>query len=137
MKIYVIDASVILRTLSDKGGPADKFFRKLLTHQKKKRVHLYSIPYLLLEIANGLRFTLKESKFAEESLKECINLPIKYFPLTNSHIDKALQLSYQYKTTVYDSLYHVVAAFLDGIFLTCDAEYVSKAKGYGNIKLLR
>ena len=39
--------------------------------------------------------------------------------------------------TFYDASYHALALLLKGTFLTADKKYYEKAKGFGNIKLLR
>ncbi|MBI2616610.1 type II toxin-antitoxin system VapC family toxin [Candidatus Gottesmanbacteria bacterium] len=136
MKIFIVDASILLRTLSNKGGTADIFLRKLLADQKSNSTHLYSTSFLMIEVANGLRFSLGDEKFARDSLRRLSILPIRYIEITSSYLEEALRWSYTYKTTVYDSIYHVVAKMLDGTFLTCDDEYYQKAKSVGNIKLL-
>ncbi|OGG14270.1 hypothetical protein A2773_06660 [Candidatus Gottesmanbacteria bacterium RIFCSPHIGHO2_01_FULL_39_10] len=136
MKIYILDASFIVRTITEKSSKADLFLRSLLTHQKAKEIQLYSIPFVLIETANAFRFTFKDKSITLKSQKICANLPLTYYYPTNTDIERALEWSYQHQTTVYDSLYHVVATILDGTFLTCDEDYYKKAKSEGAIKLL-
>lgn len=137
MNAYIIDASVILNSLLHPKDSVDRQFQKLFQEQKKKEIQLYSIPMVQMEIANGLRFALTDEKSAQNAFREYTNLPLEYVQQTNAHIEAALCWSYNYKTTVYDSIYHVTAKMLDATFLTCDNQYYQKAKSAGNIKLLR
>lgn len=136
MMVYVIDASVVLTALLHKSGKVDEYFRSVLYQKKKDKVQIYSSPFILLEIANGLRFTLDDVAVSEEILGRFKMLPIDYFAVSDQHIQEALRKSYHYDTTVYDSIYHVIAKLLNGTLLTCDRHYFIKAKDWGNIKLL-
>lgn len=134
MKIYVVDASVLLTSLLEEKENAAKELQNLLERVEKKSVQVYSSCLLPLEIANGLRYTLKDKNLCQETFDKFSSLPISYFSFKIEHIQKALVLSYELKTSVYDTSYHVLAKLLSGTFLTADKEYYTKAKNLGSIE---
>jgi len=136
MKKYILDASVILTFLLGNNLKLNKSFITLLKENQKGNNQLYSIALLPLEVGNGLRYSLDEENLAKEALVKFLKLPVKLFSLTEAHYQKILLLSYQLKTSFYDTSYHWTAKLLKGIFLTCDKDYFKKAKQLGSIKLL-
>lgn len=136
MKLYVLDASVVLTYLLGRSSTVKNKLSKVLHQVKNGKVKLHSTYLLPLEIGNGLRYSLTEKSLANEVLQKFLNLPIEFFVFSPAHLTKILQLSYLFETSVYDTSYHFLAKLLKGVFLTCDAEYFKKAKKFGNIKLL-
>lgn len=136
MKKYILDASVILTYYIGKNKKLKKEFNQILKSVDGKKAELYSINLLALEIANGLRFTLKNETKAQNALTKSLSLPIKYFSLKNIHHEKILELSYELNTSVYDTSYHFTAKLINGTFLTCDKKYYQKAQKLEAIKLL-
>lgn len=136
MKRFILDASVVLTFLSEKRVSIAKEFEKILKDAKDGKARLYSTYLLPLEIGNGLRFSLKDEELACQSFKKILNLPIELIALSSSQLTKILKLSFQFKTSFYDTSYHFLARVLKGTFLTCDSNYFKKAKEFGNIKLL-
>lgn len=136
MKNYVIDASVILSFLMEKGFRKASFIESLLKDAESGGVKLLSSPILPLEVGNGLRFTLKNQEQAEDVYRRFLKLPVEYLPLTEIQLKKVLSLSYLLKTTAYDTSYHLLAQVRDAKYITCDIKYYRKAKKLGNIELL-
>jgi len=134
MKIYVLDASVVLTFLLGENEMTKGKVTTLLRRVSKKKIKLYSSFLLPLEVGNGLRYTLKDQELADEVLKIFLALPIEYFAFRQTHCQKILQLSYTLRTSFYDTSYHFLAKLLKGTFVTCDAEYFKKAERLGNIK---
>lgn len=136
MKSIIIDASVILRSLNQSGASQtpDKL-KKLLLDVKKKKVKLFSIVLLSLELANGLRFGFKNSVEADEVYSSFLALPIDIVPLSAVQMRDALSLSYRFNTTVYDTSYHLLAKLMNATFITCDREYYKKAGTWGSVEL--
>lgn len=135
MKIYVLDASVVLTFLLSKSRLAEKEFIKILKQARVGKAKLYSSYLLPLEVGNGLRYSLSDEVLADEVFQKFLNLPIEFFVFSSPHYSKILQLSYFFQTSFYDTSYHFLAKLLKGDFVTCDVEYFKKAKKLGNIKL--
>jgi predicted nucleic acid-binding protein len=135
MKIYVLDASVVLSFLLEENSSLEKNFVKFLNQAKGGEVKLISSYLLPLELGNGLRFSLKDEDLAKRVLENFLKLPIEYFVFSEVHYEKILALSYQLGTSFYDTSYHFLAKILKGIFITTDKEYFEKAKNIGDIKL--
>ena len=136
MKTYVLDASVLLTGLLNERENVANKLQGLLRHVEKKQVQIYSSSLLPLEVANGLRYTIRDNNLGQETFEKFGELPINYFYFKTEHIQKALDLSYELKTSVYDTSYHVLAKLISGTLLTCDREYYLKAKDFGSIELL-
>lgn len=136
MKIYVLDASVVLTFLLGKNNSLVKNFTKILKQTKSGQAKLYSSYLLPLEVGNGLRYSLEDEKLAVEVLEKFLKLPIEFFVFSEAHYGKILNLSYQLDTSFYDTSYHLVAKLLKGVFLTADKDYFKKARGLGCLKLL-
>ena len=136
MKIYVLDASVVLTFLLEKDSSLEKNFIKFLNQAKSGKVKFFSSYLLPLELGNGLRYSLKNEELAREVLEKFLKLPIEFFVFSEAHYLKILNLSYQFGTSFYDTSYHFLAKLLKGVFLTADKDYFKKARGFGCIKLL-
>lgn len=136
MKIFVLDASVVLTFLLGKNSSIATNFIKILNQAKDGKVKLYSSYLLPLEAGNGLRYSLEDEKLAAEILEKFLKLPIELFVFSEAQYTKILNLSYQFDTSFYDTSYHFLAKLLKGVFLTADKDYFEKAKGFGSIRLL-
>lgn len=136
MNIYILDASVILSFLLSESKTVAHNIQLLLKEAQQNKNKLYSSCLLRLEVGNGLRYTIKEPEISKNAFSKFLVLPITYFDLTTIHYQKTLTLSYQLKTSFYDTSYHVLAQILSGIFLTCDNKYYQRAKNIGGIKFL-
>lgn len=136
MRVYVLDASVILTFLLGKNRSAEKKFIKFLNQVRNGKAKFQSGYLLPLEIANGLRYSLADENLAIEVFQKFSALPIDYFSFSSAQLTRILQLSYLFKASFYDTSYHFLAKLLKGTFLTCDARYFKKAKGYGHIEIM-
>ena len=137
MKIYVIDASVILKVFLNESTSVIDEFSTILKKTQEKKVTLLSSKMLNIEVANGLRFSVKDQVEAIKTFKDFMSLPIKTFVITKLQNEKTIKLSYELGTTVYDTSYHVLAKAHNAIFLTCDEKYYEKAKDLGDIELIK
>lgn len=136
MKVYVLDASVILNFLLGKDKLSKKRFINLLKQVRLNKISLHATYLLPLEVGNGLLYFLSDKFLAKETLEKFLNLPINFFIFRPSHYLKILRLSQDFGTSFYDASYHFLAKLLKGTFLTSDEQYFKKAKESGNIKLL-
>lgn len=137
MKKVIIDASFVLRALLTPESDIAKIFKNIFKEQKIQKVKVYSTSFLPYEVANGLRFSLKDQKLAEEIFSKFNQLEIEYFNLNSQQIQKILSMSYNFGATVYDTSYHFLAKLIEGDFYTCDREYFLKAEKEGNIFLIK
>ncbi|MBM3209567.1 type II toxin-antitoxin system VapC family toxin [Candidatus Shapirobacteria bacterium] len=136
MKSYVLDASAVLAFLSEEKPSVVEKFAKILNEAKTGRAKLYSTHLLPLEIGNGLRFSLTDKELAGETFRKLFNLPIDLVAFSFPQLARILELSYHFQTSFYDTSYHLLAKLRKGTFLTGDAQYFKKAKGFGHIELL-
>jgi len=133
MKKYVFDASVLLRAILDKEEKAARKVKEIFSEVGSKKAEAYSSSFLVLEFANGVRFSLNDSSYALLVWERFAELPINFFSFNQNHLQEILKLSYQLNTTVYDTSYHFLAKLLGGTFVTCDKQYYQKAKKLGDI----
>jgi predicted nucleic acid-binding protein len=96
------------------------------------------LPLLAIEVANGLRFSfgLKQSQIAKTTLERFSQLPIEIVNLPNNAMENVLQSAYENETTIYDTIYHILAIARDATLLTCDKQYWRSAKHLKHIELL-
>jgi len=136
MKKYILDASVFLKAILNKDEKEYKLIKEIFSEVIKKKAIVYAPNFILLEFANGLRFSLNDESLSILPLEKFSQLPIEFFSFKANHIKEILKLAYRLQTTVYDTAYHFLAKLLDGIFLTADKEYFKKAKSLGDIVLI-
>lgn len=135
MKVYLIDASVILFALLSEKARISSKLKRLLQDKQKNKIKLYDLDLTKYEVLNGLRFSLKDAELSREAFSRYVDLPIDHFVFTPQQGREALSLAYQCQATVYDAAYHVVARLMQGTFLTADKEYYLKTRHLGHIEL--
>lgn len=136
MKRYIIDASVLLTAILGKNKKIATWVKGIFSEATNKKAELYSSSFLALEFANGIRFSLKDHTEAVSVYDKFVKLPLKLFSFNQEQIKEVLKLSYQLKTTVYDTSYHYLAKLLGGTFITCDKQYYQKARKLEDVLLL-
>lgn len=136
MKYYLIDASVVLKSIFKESGSVAKRFEKVLEEASRMKAEVISSKFLIMEVTNGIRFSEKDRVVSEKYLEAFLELPIKYLTLSKEQYKKALEVSYELGTTVYDTSYHILSKAHNAIFLTCDEDYYLKAKNLGDIELV-
>jgi len=94
MKIYVLDASVVLTFLLGKNQLLKNQFTKILKEVKNNKAKFYSSHLLPLEIGNGLRYSLANKVLADDIFQKFSNLPIEYSVFSPPQLAKIIQLSY-------------------------------------------
>lgn len=130
----VVDASVVVRAVSNKNTLLSKKFFKLKEKVATNKVYLFSPPIFWTECANALRFSLREKEKREKYLQEILNLPIHLTQPTSRSVLRALEISHQLGDSVYDCWYHVTALWLGATFITADKKYYKKAQQLGSIE---
>lgn len=136
MKKYVVDASIVISSLIVPSRKIAKRFNSILKENQKGKVEILSSDLLAIEVANGLRFSVKDQALAQEYFDRFAKLPIKIHYFKPGQMLEVLKLAYQLGTTVYDSSYHYLAKLFGGIFITADKKYFEKAKELGSVELV-
>jgi len=131
MTNYVIDASILIRAALDQKSSISSKLRHLL---KQPDTKIISIPLMRYEFANGVRFSLKDTKISQALVEKMYLIPINIFDFKSNHLSQTIELAYQLNTTIYDTAYHFTAILLNGTFITCDKEYFSKSSHLGHIE---
>lgn len=127
MKQYVIDASIVVGVILAQSPYSLK---------KLKEYRVHSVSLLPAEVANAIRFQLKDKLDGKTALGKFLKLPIELHTLDLRQMPNILEMSYSLHTTVYDTCYHYLAMELGIIFLTADRQYYQKAKKLGSIELV-
>src|SRR3989344_4453403 len=115
-----IDASVILKWFS-KEIDSDKALKLKESHLSKEFI-LITPEFLILEIMNALRYKEKDKNKVKEANKALQDIQLNTKLLTKELIDKAIENSYEYNITIYDSLYISLAQFNGCPLITADKE---------------
>ncbi len=136
MKIFVIDASVVIASLTDENKKIKSYFGRLLKEARATKVKIFSLTLLPLEVANVLRYKGLINEKRDEAFKIFRQLPIIYQNLELDEISVVMKQSGETDTSVYDCAYHYLARERGGTFLTCDNKYFQKAKKLGGIEFL-
>jgi predicted nucleic acid-binding protein len=136
MKKYILDASVFLKAILNEEEKEYKLIEEIFSEVIRKKAIVYAPNFILLEFANGLRFSLNNESLSILLLEKFSQLPIEFFSFKANHIKEILKLAYRFQTTVYDTAYHFLAKLLDGVFFTSDKDYFKKAKNLGSIVLV-
>ena len=136
MNVYVVDASIVLQTSLNESESVKIFFGKLLKDAEQDKIILISSKLLPIEVANGLRYGIKDKEELIDTFRDFLKTPIKTLVLTNVQKEKTLEIAFDLGTTVYDTSYHVLAKAHNAVLLTCDQEYYKRAKELGDIELI-
>lgn len=126
--MIVIDASVAFKLINTQEEGSDK--ARFLFAQHYKKQNKIIVPSLLyLEVGNALvTKTHITSHLIEESLKLLNNFDLTIHSFTKNDLAETVRLAKQYKTTVYDMLYAVVAKAEHCDLVTADESFSKKTK---------
>lgn len=136
MKKQVFDASLIMTALINEEKKASHFLEESLCALRDKKIEMYSTPFMQYEVVNALRFSFTDEHKSIEFFNKFSEIPMKIFSLNTLQLKKIITLSYQLKTTVYDTSYHYLAQLLNGVFVTCNKAYYQKAKHLGHMMMI-
>jgi predicted nucleic acid-binding protein len=130
--IVVPDASVILKWAlpSDDEPDADKAL--LIRNAIRDDLVRAVVPSLwVYEVGNTIA-----RRFPEEAgtwLSALLKFGLEEAPTSPRWLAQALELTQRYEVTFYDAAYHATALVQDGVFVTADARYVSRASAHGAV----
>lgn len=126
--MIVIDASVATKLINTKEEGSGKALGLLKKHIEGDEDILVP-PLLFLEVANALA---TKSHMSQPEITRGIdflyNATFLVHEVTKENIQDAASLAKQYKTSVYDMLYAVIAKERKCVLLTADTKFVSKTK---------
>ncbi len=130
--MIVIDASVAM-----KFGVADEDdIPQALALYESHGASLYAPHLLTIEVANAIA---TKSARTEEEIKEGLfkfwKMGIRALSVTEAHILESAKSAKEYKTSVYDMLYAVLAKQHKAILVTADRKFIEKTK-FPFVKLL-
>ncbi len=134
MKVYVPDASVILKWVIGEEEDADGAFTLLngWLHQE----HEFIVPTLWrYEVGNVLG--LKRPKEADAILTLLVEYHFDETAISDEMSRIAFSLMRDHRgVTFYDACYHAVAIARKGVMVTADRTYYAKVKSKGGIMLV-
>ena len=133
MKQYVIDTSVVMKYLTDKGSAAGVWLLKAL---KDKQTKLLSSDLFRFEVTNAIRYSPTSQENLPKQIMAVLSLPIKIVGVSDKGFSEIAKMAKENNTTVYDTSYHFLAISMDGIFVTCDRDYFQKSRHLGYIEYL-
>lgn len=137
MNTFLIDASLVLKSILNENPSVAIKFEELTKKALDGSVQIISNKLIVAEVANGIRYSERDSKLAQKYLDAFLALPIKFLTLSKVQYKKILTTSYELDATVYDTSYHVLAKAHNALFLTCDEKYYKKGKILGDIELVK
>ncbi len=133
--IVVADASVSIKWFFldlEAEEDADKAL-DLLKKIGAGEVELIQPPHWLPEVVAVIART--HPNIAEQAIDYLTAMEIK-IELDSDVLKIAAQLSQRLNHHLFDTYYHALAIFHDGVFVTADNVYYRKAESVGNLKLL-
>lgn len=132
--MIVIDASVAIKILYQED--ASDIARNLLKLHSEKKEEIITSSLLFIEVANALA---TKSSYSKMETKKGVNLLYSFnfsvYEIIQSDLIKASMLAKQYKTSVYDMLYAVIAKNKKIKLITADARFAKKV-GFSYVKHL-
>ena|SRR3989304_3725144 len=123
--MIVIDASIVIKLLYKEE--ASDTANDLLTSHLENKEKIIVPKFLFIEVANAL--TTKTS-YTKGEIKDGLNLLYSFnfsiYELTKEDLIKASTFAKQYRTSVYDMLYAVIAKNKKIKLITADDNFVKK-----------
>lgn len=133
-KFYVIDASVIIKWFIHEND--SHLALRVRNDFTQKKIRLGIPSYAFAECINVI--SIKTFDQALFSLSSLFSIHLEEFQLSMKVAFDALKIMKRYpRISFYDGMYHALAKYEGGIFLTADEKYYQKTKTFGHIKLLK
>lgn len=135
LDVVVPDASVILKWVLPADDEPDSDRATLLRDAIVAGAVSAVVPSLWwFEIGNtlGRRFPAQASDW----ISALIKFGLDEAPCSPAWLERTLALMRRYDVTFYDASYHALALVLDGVFVTADVRYASRAAPEGAVVAL-
>lgn len=135
MALIIPDASLILKwVIAGEDELEEKAALEVLQGWLEEKDRLILPSLWVYEVGNVLG--LKKPKQAYALIEVLLDYGFEEVSVTKELCHLALKLANNLKATFYDAIYHALAIQHNGIFITADKQYFSKALPLGHIKLL-
>ena len=125
--MVVVDTSIVYKWISDESTPDNKPILELLNDYLEGGEQLIVPDILYYELANALS---SKSALTKDDIKKAwesfIDFKIDMLHPTPVFMDKTIQFSRQYKVSVYDAAYAVLAKEKKCNLFTADAKFVKQ-----------
>lgn len=129
MSIVVPDASILLKWVLPAENETHVDKALLLAERFVAGEINLLVPSLwLFEVANIV--CLKNREAAQNLISILTSMQIPVADVSDSWIQKAIELSNTYQVTFYDASYHALAIIHGGVFVTADKTYLRKVKNH-------
>lgn len=131
----VLDASVVLKWFIEEEHSNKA--RKIQDDYATGKINLTVPDLLLYEVSNALRFnrTFNQSEI-EKVLNSLSELRIDVFPVNYELLKSAVKTAYDFKITIYDAIYVILAVEINSDFVTADKELFNKLQKIPSVKWL-
>lgn len=136
MNNFVLDASAIVTYSLAANKKTESILRPLIKKARDNLIRLFTSPVFYSESANAIRFEINDFEEAKKILRQILRIPVNLVSITPIQYQAVLKISYENKTTVYDSLYHFIALGRNATLLTCDKKYFQAAKHLNHIRYI-
>jgi predicted nucleic acid-binding protein len=133
--MIVADASVVLKWIMNEQ---DTEYALAIREKHVIGESIIAVPDLLFyEIANVLATKISlEKRAARSALRQILALELEMYHFGIEAFIETLETAIQYKITVYDSTYIILAKRLGCPFITADKQLWNKVKDLGFVQLL-
>lgn len=132
--MIVIDSSVALKWLRQKGEEFIKESLTLLTRHLNNQEEILTPTLLYAEAANALATkTDTTAKQVVIDLNKLFEAKLKTTEVTQQELNEAVKLAKKYRTSVYDMLYAVIAKSNKVKLITADQKFIQKT-GFSFVK---
>ena len=133
--MFVLDASVIIKWFNQ-----EEFTDEALGFRDgfvKGEIKIVAPDLLLYEVSNALRYN---KSFKPEDVQQAIdslyNIGIDIVVPVLNVIKSAVEISYKYDVTVYDSFYVALAKWINFKYITADWKFYQKVKNLDFVKFI-
>lgn len=135
-KYYVLDSSVVIKWFSNEEYT--DIALKLRDMFVSGDIEIVVPDLQIYEIANALRYNKQiERADVDNAVKSLIEIGIRVISPKREIMKKAIDFSYDYDLTIYDSCFIALAKELNFVFVTADEKLYKKIKSLNFVKLLK
>lgn len=132
LPLVVPDASVLLKWVLPGEEEPDVDRSLLLRAAIVGETIRALVPTLwLFEVGNTIARRFPDQ--ASEWLSALVKFGLSEYPRSQLWLAKTLDLTNRHDVSFYDAAYHSIALLHDGIFVTADIRYATRAKGSGGV----
>jgi predicted nucleic acid-binding protein len=126
--MIILDASVVTKLINTQEEDSDKAAQLLLDHiNGKEKIIVPSL--LFLEVANALATKSNlEAEYIKTGLHLLYEANFLIYEIAESDLAEAAIQAKEYRTSVYDMVYAVIAKNKECILITSDNKFANKVK---------